>query len=48
MTDIFVYCSICNLEDGKETRAKNVKAVNGTVIFELDCGHSVIERFKFP
>lgn len=46
MTDIFVYCSICNKEDGKETLAKRVVVVNGTAMFELECGHKVFENFK--
>lgn len=48
MTDIFVYCPICNKEDGKETIAKSIKVVIGIVTFELECGHTVVERFKFP
>ena len=46
MTEIFVYCSVCNKEDGKETHAKKATLVNGTVIFELDCGHKVVESFR--
>lgn len=48
MTDIFLYCATCNKEDGGETLAENVKIVNGMVVFELVCGHKIIERFKFP
>ena len=46
MSDIFVYCPICNKDDGNETLAKRVMVVNGTTIFELECGHKVTERFR--
>lgn len=48
MTDIWVYCPICNKEDGNETMAESVKIVNGTALFKLKCGHAVVERFSFP
>lgn len=47
MTDIYVYCSICNKEDGKETLAKKAVLVNGMMVFHLECGHIVTEKFKF-
>lgn len=46
MTDIFVYCPTCNEKDGKETLVETVKIVNGTALFKLKCGHTVIERFR--
>ena len=47
-TDWFVYCPTCNKEDGKETHVKKVTVVNGTVIFNLDCGHRIVNNFRFP
>jgi hypothetical protein len=46
MTEIFAYCSICNKDNGKETLVKRVVVVNGTMVFELECGHDVVERFR--
>lgn len=45
MTDIYVYCPICNKEDGKETLAKKVVLVIGTIQFHLVCGHVITEHF---
>lgn len=46
MTDIYVYCHICNEEDGKEVLAKKAVLVNGTMVFYLMCGHTVTEKFS--
>jgi hypothetical protein len=48
MTDIFVYCPICNKEDGKEMPVTKMTVVNGMVVFLLICGHTVTEGFKYP
>jgi len=48
MTEIYVYCPICNKEDGKEIHVSKMIVVNGCVTFELDCGHKINEGFKFP
>lgn len=46
MTDVYVYCPICNKEDGKEMLAKKAVLVNGMMIFYLICGHTVTEKFR--
>lgn len=46
MTDIYVYCPICNKEDGNETLAKKVVLVNGMMVFHMVCGHTVTEKFR--
>ena len=47
MTDFYVYCPTCNRDDGNETLARKVVLVNGTLVCHLECGHKVIERFRF-
>ena len=48
MTDIYCYCIECSREkdDSVEVLAKKVVVVNGTVVFHLTCGHTVIEKFR--
>jgi hypothetical protein len=41
MTEIYVYCPICNEEDGKETRCEKIKIVLGTALYKLSCGHII-------
>lgn len=47
MTDIYVYCPICNKEDGGETLAKSMTIVNFSATFLLKCNHVVHESFRF-
>lgn len=46
MTDIYVYCPICNKKDGGETLSKSMTVVNGQVTFLLKCNHVVRDNFK--
>ena len=41
MTNIFVYCPICNKSDGKETLCLIVKMVLGSIYYKLLCGHTI-------
>ena len=46
MTDIYTYCPICNREDGKEKLVKKAVLVNGVMMFHLECGHIITEKFR--
>lgn len=41
MTEVYVYCPICNKEDGKETSCAKIKMVLGRFLYKLSCGHIV-------
>ena len=42
ITDIKVWCPICK---GKEKHVEEMIIINGSVIFELECGHRIKENF---
>jgi hypothetical protein len=41
MTDIFVYCPICNKENGKMTKCDKVAIIMGASACKLSCGHII-------
>ena len=45
MTDIYVYCPICNANDSLETKADSMIVVNGLITFALTCGHTVRQYY---
>ncbi len=45
MTDIFCHCIECSKENGKyvEVEAKKVSISNNMWIFDLACGHQIVD-----